>query len=254
MSLTQNTRWAFEATIEPSDKVRLRGFIRNEIAFFNALLPGFGSRLRTMPELFREIDSGLLATVAAYGYKLQNQTPEKLPVNLQPWKNVIFDEAGALRLSERALMFFDAVAIPGVLHPEVRRAIVSTMLEAHVRQAEGLSKSTSKVDQVLVAPVELLHPFETRLKRHLQMPAKAVVLSADGRSIRSAYTAEPIRLRSPVPENAKWNVMVVRDEDRMGQLGDWVVELRQEPTDYLARLTDTPLNKKPRRQQRETAR
>lgn len=243
MSSHQN-RWIFESTIEPSDKVRLRGFIKNEIAYYNALLNGFQSRLRTMPEVFDEVDGALLGAVAAHGYNLSAfDNAEILPATLKPYAKILFDAQGHPALSERVMLFIASVSVSTVLHPATREAMVLAFLEEHRRQAASLSRTVNnREDQVLASAVSLLHPHDGRLKRHLQLPARAAVIGADRRSIRSSYTASPIMLKQTIPDNATFNVIVVRDEEGAGE-GNWMVELRHDPNDYMVRLSDSPIKK-----------
>lgn len=251
MSNTRHTRWSFEAVVDAADKVRLRGFVRNEIAYYNALLGGFASRLRTMPDIFTEVNEDLLGEVAAHGYNLRAFTSETLPASLKRFKNVVFFE-DRLALSDRVLLLLDAVSVGAILHPETRRAIAIEMLRAHRQQADALSRTSSRVDQVLTAPVELLHPLEPRTKRHIQLPARAMTVYADGKAIGTAYNNKPIVLHPAIPADAKWDVVIIRENDRPDK--PWTVELRQDRASYLLRQTDAPLNKKSRRRTPETAR
>lgn len=251
--MAQPTRWSFDATVDSSDKSRLRAFVRNEINYFNEILLGFSSRLRTSPELFTEVNEALLGEVAAYGYNVRNYSPDTLPEALKKFTSVIFQD-GKLVLSERILLLLDVVISGTVLHPAAKRALAIEVLREHIRQADALRRTTAKFDQVLQHPVELLHPTETRIKRHIQLPRSAVVLNEARNEVRTAYNGTPIVLRQSVPAEANWNIMVVRDDERPGHVreGGWSVEFRQEKVDYLPRLTDTPfMNKKPPRADRK---
>jgi hypothetical protein len=251
MNTNRPSRWNFEAVVNPNDKIRLRGFIKNEISYYNAVLAGFASRLRTMPEIFDEVNDELLGEIAAQGYNLRVFTPDTLPKALQGLSSVIFAD-GKLALSDRLLLLLDVVSVAAILHAEARRAIAIEMLVAHRKQADGLKRTTSRLDQVLAAPVELLQPVEPRIKRHIQLPRKAVTIANEGRTIITAYNGVPIVMRpGSLPNDAAWNVMVIRDDERQGT-GGWSVEFRTEPNNYLLRLTDAPMNTKKKR--REVAR
>lgn len=243
---TSTNRWSFAAQVEPSDKVRLRGFIRNEITYYNALLTAFAARMRTTPEVFTEVDEALFGEVAAQGYRVTSLTRENLPSALKRLSGILFDADGRSALSERAIMFLDSISVPTILHPETRRAMAIEMLRTHIRQADALKRTTNRADQVLAGPVELLHPIEARIKRHVQIPARSVLISDDGASFRTAYNGTPITLRPTVNPDIRWNIMVIRDEDAHGENGLWTVELRQESADYLTRLTDAPVKGKKR--------
>lgn len=251
--MAQPTRWSFEATVDSSDKARLRAFVRNEINYFNEILLGFASRLRTSPELFTEVNEGLLGEVAANGYNVRNYSDDTLPESLKKFKNVIFQD-GKLALSERTLLLLDVVISATILHPAAKRALAIEVLREHVRQADALRRTTVKFDQVLQHPVELLHPTESRIKRHVQLPRSAVFLNEARTEIRTAYNGKPIVLRQAVPADANWTMLVIRDDERPGHVreGGWEVEFRQEKADYLPRLTDTPfMRKKPPRADRK---
>ena len=242
----RNTRWSLEATVDPNDKIRLRSFIRNEIAYYNALLVAFGSRVRTMPEIFSSVDQDLLGEIAAHGYNIRAFTAETLPVNLQRFRGKLFDENG-LTLSDRVLLLLDGVSVAVVLHPEVRRSMALEIFNAHARQAESLHRTSSKLDQVLVAPVELLHPIEARTKRHIQLPRSAFVINEAGTEIRSAYNGVPIRLTPALPAEFQWNLLLLKDEDRPDEQR-WVAEFRNEKVSYLVKQSDPPLIKKRRKE------
>lgn len=251
MTTTRKNRWSFEAVLDANDKVRIRGFVKNEIAYYNGLLAGFASRLRTMPEVFDEVPEDFLGTIAQHGYSVRALTPDNLPAPLARFRNMMFQD-GRLALSDRVALLLDVVSAGAVLHPEVRRAMAVEMLHAHQRQAEGLSRTTNRVDQVLAAPVELLHPIEARIKRHIQLPKAAVLVSPDGRSFQTRYNAKPIVLRPQgLPEDASWNLLVLRDDEQHG-VGSWTAEFRQETASYLTRLTDVPFNTKKRKKAEPT--
>lgn len=248
MTTNRPSRWSFEAVVDPNDKVRLRGFIKNEIAYYNALLAGFASRLRTAPDVFSELPEDIVGEVAAHGYNLRAFTPENLPAGLTRHKGLLFKD-GKLAVSDRVLMFLDVVSVGAVLHAEARRAMAIEMLRAHVRQADALNRTSARFDQVLAGPVELLHPVEARIKRHLQLPRKAVHLSEDGKTFRTSYNGVPIVLRpTGLPKDANWTVCVIRDDENQG-VGSWTVEFRQESSPYLSKLTDVPFNTKKRRRE-----
>jgi hypothetical protein len=48
-------RKSFDAQVPEGDVARIRGFIKNEITYYNVLLGAFSSRVRTMPDLFDEL-------------------------------------------------------------------------------------------------------------------------------------------------------------------------------------------------------
>lgn len=243
--MSQNTRWSFEATVDPNDKGRLRGFVRNKISYYNGLLAGFSSRLRTSPEIFGEIDETMAGELASLGVNLRSFSAETLPESLARFKNRLFED-GRLVVPERILLLLDVISVPTVLHPAAKRAIVVEVLRAHVRQGAQLSKSSSKLDHAHSGPIELLHPTESRIKRHIQLPKSAVRFNEARDTIKTAYHSTPIKLRGSLPADAHWNLLVIRDDERTGhhKEGGWAVEFRQEKADYLPRLADTPFNSK----------
>lgn len=206
-------RWSVEANVDPRDKTLVRAFVRNEIAYYNALLGSMGSRLRTMPEIFNEVSDTLIIQTAVSG-------PTSISSNV----------------SERIRLFLEAICGPTSrgLHAATRGAMAVEMLRAHRQQAHGLSKT--KGDS-LESPVALLSPHDGRVKRHVQLllPAVAVI---DSRTVKIPYARNPITLTGDIP-TASWNIMVLRDTDLPGAApGPWVMEFRNEQTDYLLRMTD----------------
>lgn len=240
--MSQNNRWTTEALIDPQDRSRVRAFIRNEMAYYNALVTSFGARLRTMPEIFEEVDEGLLAAVAADGFNLRSFDENSLPEKLSGFRGALFEE-GKLKLGERELLFFDAVTVGATLHPDIRRAIASEILRVSRSQADALRQSPGKMDQVHRGPVELLTPHDGRVKRHVQLPAKATRLSEDRKRLAISYATKPLVLSQPAPDT-RYNLVVVRDVEGPGRNERWEVEFRQEQAPYLVRLTDPPQNKR----------
>lgn len=242
----KTARWSYTADVEPNDKSRLRGFVKNEISYYNALLLAFSSRLRTSPQIFSEISEELVGAVAAAGRSLDDLTEDNLPKYLLPVKDKIFSE-GKLILSERDLLFLNAISSPIVLHPETKRAMAIEVLREHIRQAAALSRTSKSPDRELSHPVELLHQTDSRIKRHVQLPASAVQFNGDRTEIKTAYNSTPLKLNHALPKDAKWNIAIIRDDERPGIGGDWTVEFRQELTNFLPRLSDIPFSKKKRK-------
>lgn len=243
--MSQNTRWSFEATVDANDKGRLRGFVRNEISYYNGLLAGFSSRLRTAPEIFGEIDETLAGELAALGVNLRAISADTLPESMSRFKNRLFED-GRLVVPERILLLLDVISTPTVLHPATKRAMVTEVLRAHVQQGAALSRKSSKLDHVHSGPIELLHPTESRIKRHVQLPKSAVRFNEARDTIKTAYHSTPIKLRGSLPADAQWSMLIIRDDERTGhhKEGGWSVEFRQEKADYLPRMADTPFNSK----------
>lgn len=221
----QQSRWTVEAFVEPSDKPLVRAFIRNEIAYYNALLASMGSRLRTMPEIFKEVSDTLIIQTAVRG-----------PASFSP------------HLDERTRLFLEAICGPSSygVHAATRGAMAVEMLRAHRLQAHALSKMRG---DNLESPVALLSPHDGRVKRHVQLPIPAVTI-IDSHTIRIPYARSPITLRGDMP-TSRWNVAVLRDTDLPGaEPGPWVIEFRNETADYLLRMTDPAYKTKNRHSER----
>jgi hypothetical protein len=227
------SRWTFEAEVAPDDKPRLRSFIRNEISYYNGVLAGFAPWLRTSPEIFATINEALLGEMAALGVSISSLTSDNLPKTLEPYRAYLFDENGRSSLDERTKLLLGAVGNTVSLHPATRRALVVEMVRTHRSQAEDMMKKTS-------GPITHIQPHDGRVKRHVQLVNRAVVVD-DGKAVRSAYNAVPIKLHGVLPTDAKWNVCIIR-EGESNDRNKWGVEFRyQEKADYLLRLTDPPL-------------
>lgn len=197
-------RKSFDAQVPEGDVARIRGFIKNEIAYYNVLLGAFSSRVRTMPDLFDELTPELLKQAVTVGVDPKDRS-----------------------IRERVHIFLKEIAVAnGALLPSVRENMVCEMLETYRRLGDALKKQTRAV--------ELLSPMEARTKRNLQVPRENV--RVEGNRITIPYAKAEITFQGQLPD--RWDVLALRDPSGAG---DWKVEFNIRPEGYDVRLTDPPI-------------
>ena len=130
--------------VEPSDKGRLEKFCVQETSYFNHLVEGFSSRVRSVPEWLLEFDEGwakVLGAVAAEGKGVRPLIKSvefvELPKALEAYKSLLLgvDVQGKRLLTERKLLILELTTAPGVLLPIVRKNMVLEILKHYKEQA-----------------------------------------------------------------------------------------------------------------------
>ena len=240
-----------EVTVDPNDKNRLERFFKEETKYYNHLVSGFSSRVRSFPEHIRELDDTwqkIFTYVAEYQDSLKNYVnatkDTELPKSLIPYKNTLLNH-----LTERKIVLTDIAAGPGTLLPIVRRNMAIEVLRHYREQAEriltpGNNSTTDEGSLYKVAP-EMLQEVDNTNKRHLQIPKiglKIVWNQTDEiTEIHSSYTAKPILL--PIinlVEHSNWNYMILHQQP--GKLPTpstpWMIDIKKISNNYMLKYVD----------------
>lgn len=246
MSSLRPRKWNYSVTLSPAEKLRLRGFIAQELGYFNGLVSGFAAPMRSMPDAILGMTGAtetLFGEIAALGIDVSRLKRDALPERLTNFANIIFDEQGRVAFDAKTALLLSIANQAGQIDPVVRRAMAVQVLRA-ARDQALVMKQTLGGEQARFA-TKALTPMEERAKRHLQMPQEAVKVS-DAASdkmmmVTIPYISRPLEL--PRPATA-WNQIVLRDAGE----GDWAVELSYQTERYDITRADpfTTLNGKGR--------
>lgn len=218
--MKQANRWTYDIELSAEDKTRLRGFVRNETMYYNALLSAFSSRARTMPKVLEALNDECIMETAR--------------------KAVALRESKSL-LSEDELLIYDVVAKPAVLHPDIRAAMAREMLRAHRQIAAALHNSMGSSTDAYRSPIQTLIEHDGKLKRHVQLPQQAVRIDYETDRLSTVYTKGSIKVLGDIPSEKNWNLVVIRETD-LGR--GWNIDFREEPAGYDLRIYDAPSNRK----------
>jgi hypothetical protein len=244
--------YGVEVEINPSDKLRLERFCKEETSYYNYLIAGFSSRVRAFPENILEFDDNwqkIFGFVAETKTRLKPLLKESrsspLPKFLEPYRSIIFSN-----LTERRALLCDIAAGPGNIIPKVRHNMAIEILSFYIEQATRImtpAAKTSNEDEALlykVAP-EMLEIVDTSRKRHLQIPKSELVVtwneSLFASEIRVGYAAYPIRIPNiNLVENHNWNFILIHQQPGIvpNPSTPWMIDFRRTNSLYMLKYLD----------------
>lgn len=244
--------------ISPTDKVRLKDFMKQELAYYNALVEGLGPRTRTFPETILALHKdweNLWEALAFEGKSLKPYERAKedavLPETLEKHRKMLLgkDTKGERFLNERMFNIMNVATTSAVLHPQVRRNMAKQALEFYKDQAAKLIKRNDEAmgDQDLYSkPIDLLVTQDMITKRHLQIPRSALnavywYADQDLTEIYHPYSESPIKIHGHNLENNNhWNLLIIHQQPGMEVTAKdpWVVDIRHSGVPYIIKYQD----------------
>ena len=250
--LNQKTEfYNVQVDIKPSDKVRLERFFKEETSYYNHLINGFSSRVRSFPEHIIEFDE---TWQKIFGYVAESKQGLKkyvgasknveLPDPLVPYRKVLLSN-----LTERKVLITDLAAAPGLLLPVVRKNMAIEMLRFYREQAQcimtpGNINNVEDGNLYKVAP-EMLEEVDCSRKRHLQIPKTGLIVKWNAiesvSEIYSSYTAKPIIVpRINLIESNNWNYVIVHQEPGRPVNPDtpWIIDIKKLTSQYMLKYLD----------------
>ena len=244
--------------LEPGDKLRYQGFMKQELAFYNSMINAFTSRTRTFPEhvlALNEMWVKIFAQIAYEGKSIKHleRAPADAPLSegMEVYRRYLLgdDSDGNRILTERMFAIMEVAASAGVVHPIVRRNIALEMLRFYKDQAAKFivpANAGNDEDLYRSAP-EMLEPADLLKKRHLQMPRQMVKVEWDEKGERSlittAYCANPIIIKNiNLVENTDWTHLVLHQEPNAVARPQtpWVLDVKTLPVSYMIKYLDVP--------------
>lgn len=254
----RNDRIHTEVQIEPSDKVRLEFFTKQETAMYNGLVEAFSPRTRAFPETLLNLtdaEEKLYGAIATLGRPitplLRSSSREALPESLKEFENLIFGKegkTGPMTFAKASIV--DMGSIPAKLLPEVRRNMAVEFLEHYRAQAKKITTpATGSDDSLYKEPPEFLVEMTSQQKRHLQIPRKSLQMKWDDEKRETLvvfpYIASPMIVKDMnLIEQAGWNYMVLHQDHvkNLNPMTPWVIDLRRVNSKYLLKTVDSSGN------------
>jgi hypothetical protein len=244
--------------VQSKDKLRLKEFMKQELAYYNALVEGLGPRARTFPDTLLALHKdweNLWAVLASEGKSIKGYDRLKEDANLpeayEPHRKMLLGKntKGERFLNERMFSIMSVATAPAVLHPLVRRGMATQILEFYKEQSGKLIKRNEEAfgDQdVYAKPIDLLVSHDLVTKRHLQIPRAALndVRYLDKREethIYHPYCENPLIIQGHnLESNNHWNFLMVHQQSGVEAVPStpWVVEVKHTPVPYLIRYAD----------------
>jgi hypothetical protein len=240
----------FEVHLSNETKANLLYFIKQELAYYNALIENLTPWLRTFPQeliAFKGNEKRIWNTVAEFGLNAKelskkplNEWPDILGTQKEALYNIMIDSAGVPKLSPRQLELLKILSAPAKLPNVIRNIIASEMLKHMQSQAEILESALKT--EVMRGPVQMLQQQTLESKRHLQIPAALVSSIKYNETdrvteIRIPYTNQPLVIHDVDLTNVPYKLMVVRSPHPGDRNGKWHVDLK-DTNSYLIGLTD----------------
>lgn len=257
--------WQFEVEVPAADAQRMRQYMKCELAYYNALVSGLSSRMRTMPELLIDSNEGneklflACAELSFDPYDLfllrdinfaEGQEPV-LPPQLETFRNIFFgkDSKGSRRFTDRIALLCQLFATTAPIHPLVRRGIASEIIHFYREQTRATLQSVPQhlqADQMYKSAPQTLEVFDSINKRHLQMPKKIVKVTWDAEQersiIRIPYASTPlyIPMMNFETEIKGWNFLIIHQTPGgiPMQSTPWILDIRSIQNQYLLKYSD----------------
>ena len=236
--------------IEASDKVRLERFFKEETGYYNHLVEGFSSRVRSFPEYIMEFDDTwqkIFGYVAETKIDLKQYIAKKdveLSQFLIPYKKQLIGH-----ITDEKLAVCELAKSPGLLLPVVRRNMALETIRFYKEQAEriltpGSNANSPDGNLYKVAP-EMLEVVDTSRKRHLQIPKAGIQLkwneANESTELYTSYTAKPIVVpKINLIESHAWNHILVHQEPGRAPAPEtpWVIDIRKISNNYMLKYLD----------------
>ena len=215
----RNNTWqkTFELTATESQAKTLGHFIKNELAYYQALSHLLGVRMRAFPEDFVQVGTNLrtlwlfAAQFSINSDKLKSQPRKTWPKQIEHCWSVAYDNKNKWHLSSGATSVMNILATPCHLHPDVRRNMAEEILNQICHQADILH-AAQKTEE-LRTPVQTLPQHEWSTKRHVQIPRHLVKIAFNAVENRSEitipYCRDPLLLNEQNIQDSRWDILVV---------------------------------------------
>jgi hypothetical protein len=244
--------------VHPTDKIRFKEFMKQELGYYNALVEGLGPRARTFPETLLALHKdweNLWSALAYGGHSLKPYERAKedapLPSDLEPHRKMLLgrDTKGERFLNERMFNIMSVAGSPALIHPTVRKYMATLILEFYKEQSGKLIKRNEDAfgEQDLYSkPIDLLVQHDMVTKRHLQMPRSILndvrfIESKDQTHIYHPYSENPLVIDGyNLESNNHWNFLLLHQQGGVEAIAStpWVCEIRNSQTPYLIRYAD----------------
>lgn len=257
--------WQFEVNINPSEQSKLKAFMKHELDYYNAIVNGLSSRMRTMPEVLLETNEDIIRLYLACAetgfdpYKIflmrnldfaEGEEPA-LPKQVEPFRKILFgfNNAGERRLTDRIALMCQLFGSPAIVHGTVRRNMAQEIIEffkTNTRITRQAVPSHLQSEQIFKSAPQTLEIHDILKKRHLQVPKSIVTVEWDEENEISLFKIPYYTRKIKVPSInfldgiTTWNYLILHQTPGKIALNNtpWVLDLRTIQHRYLLKYTD----------------
>jgi hypothetical protein len=244
--------------LEPNDKLRLKEFMKQELHYYNSLVEGLGPRTRTFPETilglhkdWEQLWSAIAVNQPSMKLYERAAADAQLPEALEPHRRMLLgrDTSGKRFLDERMFNIMSLAATPALLHPLVRRAMATLILEFYKDQAAKLIKRNDEAfgdEDLYDKPIDLLSVQDLVTKRHLQIPRAALndvryIEKSELTELYTPYSDNPIKIAGhDLESNNHWNQLMIHQQPgrEVTAKDAWIVDIRASNVPYWIKYQD----------------
>lgn len=230
----------FQLSLEPSDKIRLENFIKNERNYYNQLVDKFSATVRNNPKALvnmTQAQEELYLTIARNGSSFMNEFRKgKLQDSYKKLGPSIVRDG---LLNEAIAHIVDIPSSGLVLLPNTKAGMALEMLRHYSEQAQKNVSMLTKVDGSFTSSLQLLPIMLDNQKRHLQITKKDITVKVvDGETlIHFPYLKHVAKIDGIIGDD--WNYAIVSNED-----GRWKINFSLVKQKYLLKHTDRFYKKK----------
>jgi len=255
----RNWERTYRVDLDAVTKRNLRGYMGQELQYYNSMVTAFNSKVRVLYEEISAIkDDRLWLAVAQTGQDLRELV--KKPVDA--WPDLFKHQAntiakdGKLLLSDRTMMVYDIAAAKGIIHPMIRRAIAAEIFRWVQPQAKQLAMANESITGQMRSPLQMLQPMEIEHKRHVQLVGDVAQITYDAEtkssSIKIPYSPTCIVIDNQDLTKMPHDNIIIRQKPGVvpNESTPWQITIKEGTGRYQLDLTDMspiPL-RKPKRQ------
>lgn len=228
---------SFHIEIDSVTKRHLMFFMQNELEYYNSMINNVTIRLRAFPEEIVAIRDGygrLWSAIAFTGKNIR----EFLKEDISKWPKSLRDAVpqssisnGKVTIDEKKLLLFDAISMPGRIHPSMRQHIAAEVLSTILPQADQLIQGQKSISGSMKDPVYMLVPRAYPEKRHIQLTKDLIKVKynkeLDQSEITVPYTDKPLIIKDHDISSEKYNVLLIRQQPNVNVNSStpWQVDL-----------------------------
>lgn len=257
--------WQFKIDIDLNECTKLWAFMRHELEYYNTIVNGISSRMRTMPEVLLEAHEDIIKLYLACAetgfdpYKFflmrnldfkEENTPQ-LPIELEPFRKIFFgvNSKGERKFTDRIALMCQLFSSPASIHHVVRRNMAEEIIDffkINARIIRQTIPSHLQADQIFKTAPQTLEIHDIIKKRHLQMPKNIINVMWNDENEVSYFKIPYYSKKIVVPSInfadgiTNWNYVILHQNPGTIALSStpWILDVRNIQNKYLLKYTD----------------
>lgn len=215
------------------DVKMLYSFMEVELKFYNQIVDIFGAQLQRNHLVFLELEPEhieLYGALCSNPYDIYNLKIKLLPDHLQQFADTIS------KMSRQTRFLFTEQIKKSSLESNVKRRMGMSLLRFYIEQAivkERNQYVNGDGDLAIRTIYNNLTSLQIFNKKHLQIDRDQCIIKynnnkEDNTLIYTPYTKRPLVINDFRIVDNKWNLMILKQEDKISTLnGEWVADFKK---------------------------